>query len=1115
MRGGGVPGKIPAVPRRQAEAKGSECMSENAITVKELATELNVPPRDLLRVLRDLGIPAKSMVSDVAPEDLSRVREQFASSGGSSGEEWRESRSGVVVRRRRVPAGRPSPAQAAAAGPAEEKSAATAESQDKPLQEKTAAPSSVAEASAENEPAPAESGKAVSAPDVVVQAEAAEPQPEDSAAARAPAVPAENVAAGDTIPADAAGEEKQEKKQEAVPSPDNEASSSNKKASRKKSVHPAPVVARVISRPAASAAREAVQAPSAVPAPQTAENGSEAVQSPAAAPDASSLDKAEDKKAAAPANISSAGMPDSERKKDGTEKESGKEPVRIVRSSAPEQADGDAPRRARPAASARPEGSSAPSLLPPVEARSAERDREFSGSEERRERPRRQETPSTSHVRVISRPDAPAQSRRPAAAPAAENTESRDSRDNRDRRGNSRGYGARSGGSSRPGGPRPGGEFVMPDGGDSGREGQSKKKRNKNQNRRGADFQQMDISHRHEDDDNEMPRFRSRRRPQNRENRQAPQATQPQKAVKRKIRVEEGIRVADLAHQMGIKSGEIIKVLFGLGIMATINQTLDLDTAAVVASEFGYEVEKTGFVEDDYLAQAEVDAPESLKRRPPVVTIMGHVDHGKTSLLDAIRKTNVTSGEAGGITQHIGAYYVKTKNGDIVFLDTPGHEAFTAMRARGAQVTDFVVLVVAADDGVMEQTREAINHSRAAGVPIMVAVNKIDKPEANPDRVLRELAELGLVAEDWGGDTVVAKVSAKTRQGLDEMLELLALQAEILDLKANPDKPARGHIVEAKLDKGRGPVATVLIQEGTLHQGDTFVCGVFSGRVRAMFNDQGRKVKEAGPSRPVEVQGFEGVPEAGEPFICLTDEKLARRIAESRAVKQRERDLAKESRVTLETFLSQPAEGEETRTLNLVVKSDVQGSLEAIVEALKKQSTDKVKIEVIHGGAGAITESDILLASASQAIVIGFNVRPTAKVKTFAEQEGIDIRFYDIIYKLVDEIKSAMAGLLAPVSREVYLGQAEVRQIFTVPKVGTVAGCFVADGKITRAAGVRLLRDGIVVHTGKLASLKRFKDDAREVLKGYECGMSIENFNDIKMGDVIEAFETVTEAAQL
>ncbi|MEG2173460.1 MAG: translation initiation factor IF-2, partial [Desulfovibrionaceae bacterium] len=685
----------------------------------------------------------------------------------------------------------------------------------------------------------------------------------------------------------------------------------------------------------------------------------------------------------------------------------------------------------------------------------------------------------------------------------------------------------------RPTGPRPGGNAAprpsgpsfgagAPAGGAPGtpggpdaRDAQSKKKRTKG--RRTVDFQQGagDFGRRTNDDEHPRLSRGKGRRKNGKDLRPQPNTTQPLKAAKRKLRVTEAIRVADMAHQMGLKSNEIIKVLFGLGIMATINQSLDIDTATLVAAEFEYEVEKAGFSEDDYLIPTEADTPAQMIQRPPVVTIMGHVDHGKTSLLDAIRKSNVTSGEAGGITQHIGAYHVKTKRGEIVFLDTPGHEAFTAMRARGAQVTDLVVLVVAADDGVMEQTREAINHSKAAGVPIMVAVNKMDKPGADPDRVLRELAELGLQAESWGGDTVTAHVSAKTRQGLDELLELIALQAEILELKANPHKAARGHIVEAKLDKGRGPVATVLIQEGTLHQGDTFVCGVFSGRVRSLFNDQGKKIKEAGPAIPVEVQGFDGVPEAGEEFICVNDEKLARRIAETRSIKQRERELAKESKVTLETFLARSPTDQEALTLNLVLKADVQGSLEAITENLLKQSTEKVRINVVHGGAGAISESDILLASASQAIIIGFNVRPTAKIKEVAERENVDIRFYDIIYKLADEIKSAMAGMLAPVQREVYLGQADVRETFSVPKVGIIAGCHVSDGKFSRSAGVRLLRDGIVIYTGKIISLKRFKDDVREVLKGYECGIGLDNYNDVKVNDVIEAFEMIEEAATL
>ena len=788
-------------------------------------------------------------------------------------------------------------------------------------------------------------------------------------------------------------------------------------------------------------------------------------------------------------------------------------PETAAQSESPAPTPGKPARHATPDASAVPEGSSAPTLPPrsPESPRRAEEGAsdDADGEEEHRKRrkKRQPEVPSTPQVRIISRPSPEAVQRaadaRAADARAPRNTGGGAPRPSRP------GGGGRPAGTGAPFGAAPG----QAPGGE--RDGQSKKKRLKG--RRTVDFQQGSGDFGRRNDDDDAPRLNrgKGRRKGGREVRQQPATTQPLKAAKRKIRVTEAIRVADMAHQMGLKSNEIIKVLFGLGIMATINQSLDIETATLVAAEFDYEVEKAGFSEDDYLIPAEADTPEQLKPRPPVVTIMGHVDHGKTSLLDAIRKSNVTSGEAGGITQHIGAYHVKTKRGEIVFLDTPGHEAFTAMRARGAQVTDLVVLVVAADDGVMDQTREAINHSRAAGVPIMVAVNKMDKPAAEPDRVLRELAELGLQAEDWGGDTVVAKVSAKTRQGLDELLELIALQAEILELKANPDKPARGHIVEAKLDKGRGPVATVLIQEGTLHQGDTFVCGVFSGRVRALFNDQGKKVKEAGPAIPVEVQGFDGVPEAGEEFICVADEKLARRIADSRAIKQRERELAKESRVTLETFLSRSASDQETLNLNLVLKADVQGSLEAITEALLKQSTDKVRISIVHSGAGAISESDILLASASQAIIIGFNVRPTAKIKEVAEHENVDIRYYDIIYKLVDDIKSAMQGMLAPVQREVYLGQAEVRQSISVPKVGVIAGCLVADGKVTRNAGVRLLRDGVVVHTGKIASLKRFKDDAREVLKGYECGIALENFNDIKVGDVIEAFEMVEEAATL
>ena len=594
---------------------------------------------------------------------------------------------------------------------------------------------------------------------------------------------------------------------------------------------------------------------------------------------------------------------------------------------------------------------------------------------------------------------------------------------------------------------------------------------------------------------------------------QAP-TTQPIKAAKRKIRIDEAIRIADLAQQMGIKAQDIIKNLIGMGVMATINQSIDADTAAILAADFGYDVEKIGFSEKEFLAPEEQDKAEDLRPRPPVVTIMGHVDHGKTSLLDVIRKSHITSGEAGGITQHMGAYHVTTPRGEIVFLDTPGHEAFTAMRARGAQVTDLVILVVAADDGVMEQTREAINHSKAAKVPLVVAVNKIDKEGADPDRVKRELADQGLVPEDWGGDTIFANVSAKNKTGIDELLELVLLQAEVLELKANPNRRGIGHIVEARLDKGRGAVATVLIQAGTVHKGDAFTCGLHAGKIRSILNDQGGMLTEAGPAMPVEVQGFDGVPDAGDEFVVVADEKVARKIADSRKGKQREKELARETSFTLDKFLAAKA-GEKVKVLNLVVKSDVQGSQEAITDALNKLSTDEVRIDIIHSGTGAITESDIMLAAASNAIIIGFNVRPTAKVKNVAEQEKVEIRFYNIIYKLVADIKDAMSGMLDPTIREVYLGQAEVRQTFSVPKVGTVAGCAVIDGKLIRNAKIRLLRDGVVIYTGKLNSLKRFKDDVREVLKGFECGTGLENFNDIKEGDVIESFEEVEEKRTL
>jgi len=576
------------------------------------------------------------------------------------------------------------------------------------------------------------------------------------------------------------------------------------------------------------------------------------------------------------------------------------------------------------------------------------------------------------------------------------------------------------------------------------------------------------------------------------------------RAIKRRLKISEAINVGELAKRMGIKSGELIKKMIALGLMVTLNQSIDYDTTTLVAAEFGFEVEKFSF-EEEQLLRLHADLPEELQARPPVVTIMGHVDHGKTSLLDVIRKTNVTAGEAGGITQHIGAYHVHLDRGEIVFLDTPGHEAFTAMRARGAQVTDIVILVVAADDGMMQQTKEAIDHARAAGVPIIAAVNKIDKPNANPDRVKRQLADYGLVPEDWGGDTIFAEVSAKTEKGVDSLLELILLQAEVLELKANPNKSAVGRIIEARLDKGRGPIATVLIQGGVLKTGDPFICGIQFGKVRALYNDWGQKVEQALPSIPVEVHGFNGVPLAGDEFVVCEDEKIARQIGEARLQKKREADLSKTGKVSLEKLYEQIQEGQ-VKELNIILKADVQGSIEAISEALHKLSTAAIKVNILHSSPGAITETDIMLASASKAIIIGFNVRLNHKVQELAEQEQVDVRFYDIIYQLVSEVKDAMVGLLDPVHKEVVLGHAEIREIFHVPKVGTIAGSFVTDGRIERNAKARLLRDLVVIFDGRMGSLRRIKDDVKEVVAGYECGIRLEGYNDLKVGDIIEAY---------
>ena len=579
------------------------------------------------------------------------------------------------------------------------------------------------------------------------------------------------------------------------------------------------------------------------------------------------------------------------------------------------------------------------------------------------------------------------------------------------------------------------------------------------------------------------------------------------KAIKRRIKVGEAITIGELAKRMGIKSGEIIKQLLRNGIIATVNYPIDYDSAVIVAADFGFEVERAALQEEDLLGLAARPQGEA-KPRPPVVTIMGHVDHGKTSLLDAIRRSSLTEGEAGGITQHIGAYHVELPEGqgEVVFLDTPGHEAFTAMRARGAQVTDLVVLVVAADDGVMEQTLEAINHARAAAVPLVVAVNKIDKPNANPERVKRELSQVGVVSEEWGGDVLFTEVSAKKRIGIEDLLEKILLQAEVLDLHAFQGVPATGRIIESRLDKGRGPVGTVLVQQGTLKLGNYFVCGTQFGKVRAMFDDRGHRVEEVLPGMPVEVQGFSGVPEAGDEVLVIEDERRAKQIAMMRQRKQREASLARISRVTLEKLYQHIKEGA-IKELKMVLKADVHGSIEALAKALSEMGSKEIKVSMIHSGIGEITESDIMLASASDAIVVGFNVRANPKAQALAEQEQVDVRYYDVIYSLLHEVHAAMEGLLEPLVEERLLGRAEVRQVFSISRLGNIAGCMVLDGKIERNSLARVHRQAKVVSEGgKINSLKRIKEDVKEVLSGYECGIGLDKFNDFKVGDIIEAY---------
>lgn len=590
------------------------------------------------------------------------------------------------------------------------------------------------------------------------------------------------------------------------------------------------------------------------------------------------------------------------------------------------------------------------------------------------------------------------------------------------------------------------------------------------------------------------------------------------KPRRKSVKVTPRTTVKEFAELIGQRPADIVRKLMDMGQMLTFHQPMNLDAASIFAEESGVKIEiSVEKVGDELLQHVVVTGgdDERPEPRPPVVTIMGHVDHGKTSLLDAIRQTKVAEGEAGGITQHIGAYTVSVRGKQVTFLDTPGHEAFTAMRARGAKVTDIVILVVAADDGVMPQTTEAIHHAKAAGVPLIVAMNKIDKPTANPDRVKNALSEHGLISEAWGGDTIMVEVSAKQKTGLDTLLEMILLQAEVLELKADPHRQAKGTVVEAKIERGRGPVATVLVQSGTLRVGDAYVVGTFSGRVRALINDRGEKAKQAGPSIPVEVIGLPGVPSAGDVFHVVSNERVAREIAEERAQKRRAAELAGPAKVSLDDLFAKIQEGS-VKELAIVIKADVQGSSEALAGAVEKLSTDAVKLRVIHNGVGGIMESDVLLAAASRAIIIGFNIRPEPKATALAEQQGVDVRLYTIIYDAIADIKAAMEGLLEPTLKERVLGRAEVRQVFTIPKIGAVAGSYVIDGVLSRSsAGVRVIRDNVVVYQGKFASLRRFKDDVREVQQGYECGLSIENFNDVKTGDIIEAYAIDKIAAKL
>ncbi|NMP21831.1 translation initiation factor IF-2 [Sulfobacillus harzensis] len=672
----------------------------------------------------------------------------------------------------------------------------------------------------------------------------------------------------------------------------------------------------------------------------------------------------------------------------------------------------------------------------------------------------------------------------------------------------------------RPGGARPGGPGPRPQSG--GRPGGPPRgnrplavpppptttRPNKDQNRRGgpnrerrSSFDEKRGNRNWMDDE----RYGNKRKKNHKSQERRQEVAMP--PVQRRVVISGPIVVKDLAEQLGAKATDLIKRLIALGVMVGVNNELDKETAVIVATEMGAQVEERASVEEreEILLQGDEDREHELQERPPVVTVMGHVDHGKTSLLDKIRSTRVTASEAGGITQHIGASVIDWNGRSIVFLDTPGHEAFTAMRARGAQVTDVAVLVVAANDGVMPQTIEAINHAKAANVPIVVAINKIDLPDVNPERVRTELTEHGLVAEEWGGDTMMVPVSAHTGEGLDKLLESILLQADIMELKANPNRAASGTIIEAQLDRGRGPVATVLVSRGTLRVGDVFLSGSVYGRVRALINDRGERVKEVGPSMPVEVLGFNQLPEAGDDFVILEDERQAKSIADARASRSRQSSESGSRGVSLDEFY-QRLKDEAMQDLNLVLKADVHGSAEALAQSLAKLSNDEARVRVLHIGVGSVTESDVMLAQASGAIIIGFGVSIESKARQLAEREHVDVRQYRIIYEVLDDVKQALTGMLTPKFQEVFLGRAEVREVFRVPKVGAVGGCYVTEGKILRSGQVRVVREGTVIHEGSIASLKRFKDDVREVASGYECGIGLEKFNDIKVGDILEVY---------